>query len=145
MLISVSSGCAACARGLKPAGDWAAGDWAAGDWAAGDWAAGTWAAGDWAGGAGRAGGGGAGRAGGGGAAGDWAAGDWAQAADITLTARTKVIIAQHTYGYPAAMDAIMEIADRKGLLVVEDCCLAFGSRHKGKIVGTFGMAAYFSF
>jgi perosamine synthetase len=62
-----------------------------------------------------------------------------------LTARTKVIIAQHTYGYPAAMDAIMEIADRKGLPVIEDCCLALGSRYKGQVVGTFGMAAYFSF
>ena len=62
-----------------------------------------------------------------------------------LTARTKAIIAQHTYGYPAAMDAIMEVASRKGLPVVEDCCLAFGSRYGGKIVGTFGVAAYFSF
>lgn len=62
-----------------------------------------------------------------------------------LAARTKVIIVQHTYGYPAAMDAIMEIAGRKGLPVVEDCCLALGSRYKGKIVGTFGVAAFFSF
>ena len=61
-----------------------------------------------------------------------------------LTAKTKVIIAQHTYGYPAAMDAIMEIADRKSLPVVEDCCLAFGSKYKGRTVGTFGIAAYFS-
>ncbi len=62
-----------------------------------------------------------------------------------LTPRTKVVIAQHTYGYPATMDAIIEIAGRKGLPVVEDCCLAFGSRYKGRIVGTFGIAAYFSF
>lgn len=62
-----------------------------------------------------------------------------------LTARTKVIIAQHTYGYPVAMDAIMDIADRKGLPVIEDCCLALGSKYKARIVGTFGIAAYFSF
>ena len=62
-----------------------------------------------------------------------------------LTGRTKVIIAQHSYGYPAAMGAITEIADRNNLPVVEDCCLAFGSMYKGKTVGTFGIAAYFSF
>lgn len=62
-----------------------------------------------------------------------------------ITANTKVIIAQHTYGYPCDMDAIMDIADQKNITVVEDCCLAFGSKYKGKTVGTFGKAAYFSF
>lgn len=59
--------------------------------------------------------------------------------------RTKVIIAQHTYGYPCDMDAIQSIAEKNSIAVVEDCCLAFGSKHKAKIVGTFGKAAYFSF
>lgn len=62
-----------------------------------------------------------------------------------ITANTKVIIAQHTYGYPCDMDAIMSIAERNGITVIEDCCLALGSKHKGKLVGTFGKAAYFSF
>jgi len=62
-----------------------------------------------------------------------------------ITANTKVIIAQHTYGYPCDMDAIMDIALRKGVTVIEDCCLAFGSKYKGKTAGTFGKAAYFSF
>ena len=62
-----------------------------------------------------------------------------------ITPRTKLIIAQHTYGYPADMDAIMDIARRKGLLLVEDSCLALGSRYRGQLVGTFGAAAYFSF
>lgn len=65
--------------------------------------------------------------------------------EYKLSARTKVIIAQHTYGYPAAMEIITEIADRKGLPLVEDCCLALGSRYDGKMVGTLGIAAYFSF
>ena len=62
-----------------------------------------------------------------------------------ITPNTKVIIAQHTYGYPCDMDAIMDIASQRGVTVIEDCCLAFGSKYKGKTVGTFGKAAYFSF
>ena len=61
-----------------------------------------------------------------------------------ITPRTKVIIAQHTYGYPCDMDAIMKIADQKDICVIEDCCLALGSKYKGQMVGTFGKAAYFS-
>ncbi len=61
-----------------------------------------------------------------------------------ITPNTKVIIAQHTYGYPCEMDSIMKIAGRNNLVVIEDCCLAFGSKYKGKLVGTFGKAAYFS-
>ena len=62
-----------------------------------------------------------------------------------ITPRTKVIIAQHTYGYPCEMDAILSIAGRHGIPVVEDCCLALGSTYKGKLCGTFGLAAYWSF
>jgi len=61
-----------------------------------------------------------------------------------ITGRTKAIIAQHTYGYTCDMDAVMDIAGRKGLMVIEDCCLALGSRYKGKLAGTFGKASYFS-
>ncbi len=65
--------------------------------------------------------------------------------EAKLTPKTRLIIAQHTYGYPADMGAIMDIAQRKGLPVVEDCCLALGSKYKGQTVGTFGVGAYFSF
>jgi len=61
-----------------------------------------------------------------------------------ITSKTKVIIAQHTYGYPCEMDDIMEIAQSGGIPVIEDCCLALGSKYKGKMVGTFGLAGYFS-
>jgi len=62
-----------------------------------------------------------------------------------ITSRTKVIIAQHTYGYSCDLDRIIEIANRKGIAVIEDACLALGSKYKGRLVGTFGKAAYFSF
>jgi len=62
-----------------------------------------------------------------------------------ITSRTKVIIAQHTYGYPCDMDRIVNIADKNGISVIEDCCLALGSKYKNKTVGTIGRAGYFSF
>jgi len=61
-----------------------------------------------------------------------------------ITNKTKVIIAQHTYGYPCEMDTIMKIAQSGGVCVLEDCCLALGSKYKGRMVGTFGRAGYFS-
>lgn len=65
--------------------------------------------------------------------------------EARITPRTKVIVAQHTYGYPCEMDAILDIASRRGITVIEDCCLALGSTYKGKLCGTFGRAAYWSF
>jgi dTDP-4-amino-4,6-dideoxygalactose transaminase len=62
-----------------------------------------------------------------------------------ITPRTKVIIAQHTYGIPCQMDAILSLAGRRGIPVIEDCCLAMGPTYKGKRCGTFGLAAYWSF
>ncbi|MCJ7544027.1 MAG: DegT/DnrJ/EryC1/StrS family aminotransferase [Phycisphaerae bacterium] len=62
-----------------------------------------------------------------------------------ITPRTKVLVAQHTYGIPCEMDALLDIAKRKGLPVIEDCCLAMGSMYKGRLCGTFGLAAYWSF
>ncbi|MGB2865081.1 MAG: aminotransferase class I/II-fold pyridoxal phosphate-dependent enzyme [Sedimentisphaerales bacterium] len=61
-----------------------------------------------------------------------------------ITNKTKVIIAQHTYGYPCEIDTIMKIAQKNSIYVIEDCCLALGSKYKGKMVGTFGRAGYFS-
>ena len=62
-----------------------------------------------------------------------------------ITSRTKAVIAQHTYGYPCDMQPIMALTGESGIPVIEDCCLAFGSRYRGQTVGTFGKAAYFSF
>jgi dTDP-4-amino-4,6-dideoxygalactose transaminase len=68
-----------------------------------------------------------------------------EAIERAITPRTKVIIAQHTYGYPCQMDGLMDVAGRHGIAVIEDCCLALGSRFSGKLCGTFGRAAYWSF
>lgn len=61
-----------------------------------------------------------------------------------ITKRTKAIIAQHTYGIPAEMDPIMEIARRYNLHIIEDSCHSIGSKYKEREVGTFGDAAFFS-
>lgn len=61
-----------------------------------------------------------------------------------ITARTKAIIVQHTYGIPADMDAIMSVASKNGIAVIEDCAHAIGSTYKARIVGSIGDAAFFS-
>jgi dTDP-4-amino-4,6-dideoxygalactose transaminase len=62
-----------------------------------------------------------------------------------ITPRTKAILPVHLYGRPAAMDAILEVAARQRLVVIEDACQAHGARCRGKRVGGFGLASAFSF
>jgi dTDP-4-amino-4,6-dideoxygalactose transaminase len=62
-----------------------------------------------------------------------------------VTARTVGIIPVHLYGQPADMDPIMAVARQYGLWVLEDCAQAHLARYKGRLVGTFGNAATFSF
>ena len=59
--------------------------------------------------------------------------------------KIKGIIPVHLYGHPADMDAILALAVRHGLFVLEDCCQAHGARYKGKRVGSMGVAGCFSF
>jgi perosamine synthetase len=61
-----------------------------------------------------------------------------------ITPRTKAIIVVHYAGMPADMDAIMEIAAKHDLKILEDCSHAHGALYKGKEIGTFGDAAAFS-
>jgi dTDP-4-amino-4,6-dideoxygalactose transaminase len=62
-----------------------------------------------------------------------------------ITARSVGIIPVHLYGQPADMDPIMAIARKHELWVIEDCAQAHLARYQGKLVGTFGNAATFSF
>jgi perosamine synthetase len=62
-----------------------------------------------------------------------------------ITPRTKAIIAVHLYGHPADMDAILKIARRHGLLVVEDAAESHGALYKGRKTGSLGDIATFSF
>ncbi|MBT3389866.1 MAG: DegT/DnrJ/EryC1/StrS family aminotransferase [Chloroflexi bacterium] len=61
-----------------------------------------------------------------------------------ITPRTKAIVIVHIFGYPADMDAIMEIAAQYNLMVIEDCAQAPAGKHKGNFVGSFGHIGGFS-
>lgn len=62
-----------------------------------------------------------------------------------LTPRTKAIVCVHLAGWPCDMDPIMELAERHGLKVIEDCAQAHGARYKGRSVGTIGHIGAWSF
>ncbi len=63
--------------------------------------------------------------------------------EALITPRTKAIMPVHMLGNPCKMDAIMEIAKKHNLYVIEDCCQAVGASYKGKCCGTIGdMGAY---
>ena len=61
-----------------------------------------------------------------------------QVIEAKITARTRAIIVAHMYGIVADMDAIMAIARKHGLHVLEDCTECFGGLYKGKKTGTVG-------
>lgn len=65
--------------------------------------------------------------------------------EAMITPNTVGIIPVHLYGQPADMDPIMEIARKHKLWVLEDCAQAHLARYKGRLVGTFGEVASFSF
>jgi len=62
-----------------------------------------------------------------------------------ITGRTKAISIVHFLGLPVDMPRILEIAQRRGLMVIEDCALAIGTRLGGAHAGTFGDVGCFSF
>ena len=79
---------------------------------------------------------------------DWRPGGYfnQDAADMEsrITERTRAIMVIHLYGYPVDMDAIMDVARRHDLPVIEDCSQAHLAEYKGKLVGTIGDMGCFS-
>jgi dTDP-4-amino-4,6-dideoxygalactose transaminase len=62
-----------------------------------------------------------------------------------ITERTKAIVPVHLFGHPADIGRLMEIADARGIVVIEDAAQAIGARYRGRRVASFGRAGCLSF
>lgn len=65
--------------------------------------------------------------------------------ESAVTDKTKAIIAVHLYGQACDIDPIISVANKYNLKLIEDCAQAHGATYKGRKIGTFGIAAGFSF
>ena len=70
---------------------------------------------------------------------------WRGDVERRITPRTKAIIAVHLAGWPCEMDELMEVAERHGIYVIEDCAQAHGATYKGCSVGSIGHVGAWSF
>ena len=61
-----------------------------------------------------------------------------------ITPKTKMIVAQHTFGIPCNIDKLVNIAKENNIFILEDCALTHGSSSYGKKIGSFGDASLFS-
>jgi len=68
-----------------------------------------------------------------------------KAIEAAITPRTRAIMPTQLNGHVCDMDAIMEIVNKHGLLLIEDAAQSLGAKYKGKAAGTFGAASAFSF
>ncbi len=68
-----------------------------------------------------------------------------QRMEEAITPRTRAIMVVHNFGVPADISSILEIAERHGLLVIEDACEAIGAEHRGRKAGSMGHAGVFAF
>jgi perosamine synthetase len=66
------------------------------------------------------------------------------AAEARITPRTRALLLQHTFGVPVDLDGARALAERHGLALVGDCVHALGARYRGRSVGAYGHAAFFS-
>jgi len=62
-----------------------------------------------------------------------------------ITSRTKAVIPVHLAGWPCDMQPILQLANKHGMAVIEDCAQAHGARYRGRPIGSFGDMAAFSF
>ena len=62
-----------------------------------------------------------------------------------ITQKSRAVIVQHTFGLPADLEKIQSICQKHNLVLIEDCAHALGAKYQGKLVGTFGKVAFFSF
>jgi perosamine synthetase len=65
-------------------------------------------------------------------------------AEQRITSRTKALVLQHTFGIPVDLDAALNLARRHSITMIEDCVHALGATYRGRPVGSFGLAAFFS-
>jgi perosamine synthetase len=65
--------------------------------------------------------------------------------ESAITAKTRAIVAVHTFGRPADLDPILEIARKRRLPVIEDACEALGAQYHGRTVGGIGALGVFGF
>jgi dTDP-4-amino-4,6-dideoxygalactose transaminase len=65
--------------------------------------------------------------------------------EAAITPRTKALMPVHLYGHPADMDPLLDIARRRGLVMIEDAAQAHGAEYKGRRAGSLGEIAAFSF
>ncbi len=62
-----------------------------------------------------------------------------------ITPRSRAVVVQHTFGYPAQIEKIKKICQEHKLFLIEDCAHSLGAKYKGKKIGTFSDASFFSF
>jgi perosamine synthetase len=65
--------------------------------------------------------------------------------DARITPRTRGILAVDAFGHPAEWEALEDLASRRNLLLVDDCCEALGARYRDRPLGSFGRAGTFAF
>jgi perosamine synthetase len=65
--------------------------------------------------------------------------------EARITPRTRAILAVDVFGHPADWDGLQRVAERHGLLLIDDCCEAIGAAYRGRRLGGFGAAGAFAF
>ena len=65
--------------------------------------------------------------------------------EARITPRTRAIMAVDVFGHPADWDGLQRVAERHGLLLIDDCCEAIGAAYRGRSLGGFGAAGAFAF